>query len=173
MKQEKSPEENRNEVLLKAKSDALRLLSFSPRSIEELRKRLALKKYAPEIVAQVVELLKKQGFLNDKKFAELFAQSRVHSRPAGKKQLAFDLQKKGLSKEVVAGAMANLGDYDEKKAAKELVFGRFQRMSGISDEKKKARIFGFLKRRGFSNDVIFPVLRELFKKNDSLFPSED
>ena len=166
-------EEGRDERLLKAKSDALRLLSFSARSVEELRKRLVMKKYSTDIIDDVVDSFKRQGLLNDEKFAELFAHSRVYSRPSGKKKLAFELQKKGISKEVAAGALARLGDYDEKKAAKELVFTRFQKMTGISNEKKKTRIYGFLSRRGFSNDAIFSALKELFREGDSLYPQDE
>ena len=81
----------------------------------------------------------------------------------GKRRLEFDLSKKGLSKETVRKAMDSLGDYDEKKAAKDLVFSRFQKMTGVPDEKKKARLFAFLRRRGFSTETIFSVLSDLFR----------
>ncbi len=151
--------------LIKAKSDALRLLSFKPRSVRELEDRLKQKKYAPALVEKVIGGLKGQGLLDDEKFARLFAHSSVYTRPMGKKRLEIDLSKKGLSKETVRKALDSLGDYDEKKTAKELVFGRFQKMTGVPDEKKKARLFAFLRRRGFSTETIFSVLSDLFKGN--------
>lgn len=148
---------------IKVKSDALRLLSVRPRSVAELEERLRLKKHPEEAIQETLRLLKTQGLLDDLKFAKFFANSRTHHRPLGRGRLEFELKKKGLSKQAVAGALAGLGDVDEKKTARDLVFGRFQKMTGLSDEKKKNRLFGFLKRRGFSNDVIFPVISELFK----------
>ena len=41
-------------VLAKAKKDALRLLSFSPRSTEELRARLLRKRYEKETVEKAI-----------------------------------------------------------------------------------------------------------------------
>ena len=146
----------------KAKSDALRLLSFRPRSVAELRQRLKLKKYPESIIAPVIELLQKQHLLDDEKFAKLFANSRVNSRPAGKRQIELDLKKKGLPGDLIRRTMESLTDYDEKKTARDLVRRKKQKMSGVSDEKKKARLFGFLQRRGFSSGVIFSVLSELF-----------
>ena len=151
---------------LKAKSDALRLLSFKPRSVEELRGRLRLKKYGSEVIENVIESLKRQGILNDEKFAKLFANSRVYTRPAGRRQLEFDLKRKGLSKELVATTLGDLKDVDEKKMARDLVFTRFQKMSDVPEKKRKARLFGFLRRRGFQNDTIFAVMRELFRDTD-------
>ncbi len=153
------PEER---LLLKAKSDALRLLSFKPRSILELENRLKLKKYDPALVQKVVMSLKAQGLLDDEKFAKLFANARIYSRPSGKRQLESELKEKGLSKETVQKTLNSLEDYDEKKAARDLVWSRSQKMTGISNEKKKSRLFGFLKRRGFSNDAIFSALTEIF-----------
>lgn len=148
--------------LVKAKSDALRLLSFRPRSVEELRRRLKLKKYPEELVERVLEFLKKQRLLDDESFARLFAHSRVFSRPVGKRQLEFELKRKGLSKELVSKAMEGLSDYDERAAARELVYRRFQKMKGVPREKKKARLFAFLKRRGFETNAIFDVISGLF-----------
>ena len=153
-------------LLLKAKSDALRLLSFKPRSVEEMRERLTRKKYPEAVVHEAVEALLKQGLLDDEKFAKLFANSRVYTRPTGRKQLEFDLKKKGLSKELVENTIKGLQDYDEKKSARDLVYTRFQKMTGVSKEKKKSRIYGFLKRRGFQNDVIFETLNEIINEDE-------
>lgn len=154
---------------VKAKSDALRLLAFKPRSVAEMRDRLKRKKYPDNVVSDVIESLKKHGFLNDEQFARLYANSRMHTRPQGKRQLEFDLSRKGLPKELVARTMAGLDTPDEKETARQLVSVRFQKMTGLSDQKKKTRLFGFLKRRGFSSGTIFSVMKELFKE----IPPED
>ena len=117
MAQEKDLKADEDALLLKVKSDALRLLSFRPRSVKELRDRLKLKRYPAAAIDNALDILSKQGLLNDEKFAKLFAESRVYSRPTGKRQLEIDLKKKGLPKELVDETLANLKDYDEKKRA--------------------------------------------------------
>ena len=154
--------------LLKAKSDALRLLSFSARSSSELRKRLQMKKVEAGIIDEVIESFTKQGLLDDQKFAKLYAESRVHTRPTGRKNLEADLKRKGLSAETVSETLAGLKDFDEKTVAKDLIELRFHKMTGISVEKKKARLFSFLKRRGFGNDAIFAAMNELFQEDLSV-----
>lgn len=149
-------------ALIKAKSDALRLLSFSARSSSELRKRLQMKRFSSDLIDQVIESFTRQGLLDDKKFAKLYAESRVYNRPTGRKNLEMDLKKKGLAPELVSETLSELKDYDEKAMAKELVIRRLRSMKGISAQKKKARLFGFLKRRGFGNDSIFSAMNEAF-----------
>ena len=152
--------------LLKAKSDALRLLSFKPRSVAEMREKLARKNHSSKIIEEVLSLLQSQGLLNDEKFARLFANARVYTRPAGKRQLEFDLKKKGLSNPLIDETIQNLQEYDEKKIVRDLVYTRFQKMTGVSKEKKRSRIYGFLKRRGFDNDVIFATIDELIHDDE-------
>lgn len=156
------------DLSVKIKTDALRLLSFRPRSVEELRQRLRQKKYTAEAVQEIIETLTKQGLLNDALFAKMFANSKIYERPVGKRQLEIDLKKKGLSAPLIQETLGGLKDYDEKKTAMDLARERFLRMEGLSDEKKKTRLFGFLKRRGFSNDAIFGAIRELLKNTEGL-----
>ena len=152
-----------DDALLKARSDALKLLSFSPRSVAELTKRLQVKRYPQDIIDRVVEQFKKQGLLDDEKFARLYASSRVHSKPVGKRQLELELKRKGLPADLVKESVEGLQDYDERAAALEIAGRRLEKMAGISTEKKKARLFGFLARRGFAQGTVYSVLEELFK----------
>ncbi len=152
---------DQDEALLKAKSAALKLLSFRPRSVGELRERLLKKNIPKALVEKVLSSLQQQGLLDDMKFAKLFSQSRMDTRPTGKKLLVRELKKKGLSEQIVSETIANLKDFDEAASALELAEKRFSRVTGISAEKKKSRIYGFLKRRGFADDVVFEVIRKL------------
>ncbi len=155
----------------KAKSDALRLLAARPRSVEELRGRLKLKKHPAEEIENVLETLKKQGLLDDEKFAKLMTVSKTLSRPVGRRQLEMDMKRKGISTRIIESTMSGLTDYDEKEAVRKLVESRAARMKGLPPEKRKARLFGFLKRRGFSSDAIYSVLKGLV--SDDTFSKGD
>ncbi len=159
--------------LCKAKSDALRLLAFRPRSIAELKSRLKRKRFSQNIVDRAIDLLVKQGLLNDEKFAKLLTQSRLGTRPAGKKRLEAEMRQKGISRDIVEKAISSVSDQEEHRAAWDLVFRRFQKMKGVTRQKKKARLYGLLRRRGFSQNVIFSVLDELFAGQTDDLPAMD
>ncbi|PIU40733.1 MAG: hypothetical protein COT00_00170 [Candidatus Omnitrophica bacterium CG07_land_8_20_14_0_80_50_8] len=171
-KEEKNPGFD-EAALLKAKSDALRLLSFSARSSAELRLRLKLKKYPDALVDEVIASFKRQGLVDDVKFAKLFAESRIYSRPTGKRQLETDLKRKGLSEALIRQTVSHLTDYDEKAIVRGLVQKKLAAMKGVSKEKMKMRLYGFLKRRGFESDTIFSVMNEAFSGMPKEGPCED
>jgi regulatory protein len=151
------------EAFSKIKDDALRLLSVRPRSVAELRDRLVKKRHERALIERALENFQKQGLLDDEKFAKLLAGSKVLGRPVGKQRLEEELKKKGIEPQLAQRTISEIGDYDERQAARALVARRFERMQDVSDQKKKARLFGFLRRRGFGQDVIYDVLEELFK----------
>ncbi len=151
------------ETLVKAKKDAFRLLSFRARSTAELREKLLRKKYAPELVADVLSFCEKEGFLNDEKFARLYAMSRVQSRPSGKRLIQMELKNKGLSPALIGRALGSIEDLDEKEIALEAARKRFRQLSALPEKTSKARLYGFLGRRGFSSEAIFYSMAKLYK----------
>ena len=150
-------------LLLKAKSDALKLLSFQPRSVEELRKRLKLKKYSETLIGQVLDQLKLQGLLNDEKFAKFFSQSRLHTHPSGKKRLQFELKQKGITPEVAQRVLDAVSEDEEAESAKEIAARYLRSQKGVPRVKQRVRLYGFLRRRGYQNELVFKVMNELFK----------
>ena len=160
----KDPEPTQDAALAKAKKDALRLLSFRARSIQELRGRLTRKNHTPALVEQVIGFCLKQGLLDDEKFAKLYALSRIQSRPVGKNLIQRDLQSKGVSAQVVLQALGTLVDFDEKQTALNMATRRHQRMSGLAENVSKARLYGFLKRRGFTGEAVFYALSKLYSR---------
>lgn len=154
----RTPEEARIAVT----SDALRILSLRAHGTEELREKL-LKKHAPDVVEALLVSFQSRGLLNDEKFAKFFAESRAMAQPTGKRKLEEDLKRKGIAKETITKTIAGLEEYDERAEARKLVASRIDRMKGVSGPKKKMRLFGLLKRRGFGNDAVYAVLNEFFK----------
>lgn len=130
--------------------NAYRLLSHRSHSEHELGQKLvrygARKKidHLPEIIDQVIERLREQGYLNDKKFAEWFVSQRKEFRPRSKRRLSLELKQKGISEEIIENV---LKEYDEKLVLQKLI------------EKKKAfytkeELIKYLLNQGFTYDLI-------------------
>lgn len=147
--------------LEKTKKAALRLLAFRPRSENELKERLARKSLSAPSIDRVVADLKKDGGLDDERFAKLYALSRIQSRGLGKNRVRQELSRRGLSGAQVARAMQALDDVDEEALALELARRRLLSMKGLSKDVKRRRLYGVLLRRGFAGPTVFKVLGKL------------
>ena len=54
-------------------------------------------------------------------------------------------------------------DYNEYEVVKKLADGRMVHLGGLDKITAKRRLFGFLKRRGFSTEIIMKVISEANK----------
>ncbi len=143
----------------KALSYAHRLFNYRPRSKKELKERLLQRGYNTAIVNRVTALFKQQGLIDDKNFAKLWASSRMQAKPSSLTSIKQQLFIKGIDSQIIDDTLEQLReDFDEYEVAKNLAEKRIRLYAGVGKLKKKKRLFDYLRRRGFSFDVIYKVL---------------
>ncbi len=147
------------------KESALRYLSNRAHSIFELRTKLR-RKYpeSQEFIEETLNYLRTLDLLNDKTFAQNFAELKFRVNKIGPVKLRAELIRKGVKHEIVDEVVNKF--YIEKDFTSVALVLAKKKLSQIenlnlSEEKIKNRIFGFLKNRGFTNDLIYRVFREL------------
>lgn len=142
---------------------AVNLLTYKPRSISEMRERLLEKLWTnEEIVDEVIEKLKKYGYLDDIKFAKDFAASKVRQKPIGKKRLRMDLVKKKLDKETIDKALEETFDETPEDEIIDRAIAKRLRIKGKPiDQNDKKKFLDHLLRLGFSYDIVRDKMRDV------------
>ncbi|MFN0110803.1 MAG: regulatory protein RecX [Blastocatellia bacterium] len=153
----------------KTMNRALRLLSFKPRSVTQMRERLLEKEWAEAaIVDQVVARLIELRYLDDEQFAASYASSRLTVRPLGKTRLRQDLQRKKLSREVTEQTLDQIYDGDAEEQLIDRAIAKRLRLKGAPTTPEAAKkLFDYLMRRGFSYDLVRRKVREAGKSVDA------
>ena len=151
---------------------ALKLLSFKPRSIAELRERLLEKEWADAaIVEQVITRLIELRYLDDEQFAASYANSRLTVRPLGRTRLRRDLQRKKLPNEVTEQTLDQIYEGDAETELIDRAIAKRLRLKGApSTPEATKKLFDYLMRRGFSYDLVRRKIREAAK---GIEPSEE
>ena len=145
----------------KAKAYAFLLLKFRLRSENELKARLKQKGFSEELSQDTVNFLKDKKFINDRVFACGWVASRL-KRPFGLSKIRQELVQKGLDKEIIENSFSQVKEYyNESQIVSQLAQQRFSKLKSIEPLKAKARVYGYLMRRGFSPDLIEEVIKEL------------
>ena len=148
----------------KGKNYAYRLLHDRPRSRRELRERLARKGFDEATIDLVLADLTKAGQIDDAKFARFLVESRMHMNPVGDVILKHQLKAKGVSEEIIAGALEEkAASYDEYELALAMARERFERLKKLDRRKATKRVYDFMVRRGFNFDTIRRVIEEIVK----------
>lgn len=157
--------------LASARNSIWRLIKFRQRSEKEIRDRLALQGYDTAIIEDIVRYFKDAGYINDTGFARNWIVSRL-SKPLGFKLIRIELKKKGISEEIVEGLFAEQKQIVDERALVEGLAGKyFEKLSRTKElpEKIKAKLYGYLIRRGFSPEVISEAIQQIVNAGKPVF----
>ncbi len=145
----------------KARAYAFLLLKFRLRSEHELKARLKQKGFSEVLSQDTVNFLKDKEFIDDRVFAKGWVSSRL-KRPFGLRRIRQELVQKGLDKEVIDNSLSLAKEhYNEGQVVCQLAQQRFSRLKNIESVKAKARVYGYLIRRGFSPDLVRDAVGEV------------
>ncbi|MFZ5518147.1 MAG: RecX family transcriptional regulator [Candidatus Zhuqueibacterota bacterium] len=142
-----------------AKERALNLLSFRDRSEKELRTKLKQAGFQEANVDSAIDELKRLRFIDDRKFAMNFAQSKMMAKPLGEFLLRRELKQKGIDEEIIEQVIENIfGETDQVALALRIAGQKLRQIKNLDETKKKRRVSDLLLRRGFNWDVVSQVL---------------
>ena len=137
--------------LKKGKAYCLRLLSLRPRSEREISTRLKGKGYGDEARKRLLDLLKRDGLVDDLKFAKNWIDSRLRANPKGKRALRQELKEKGVQKDIIEKVFSEKApQLDEKRIAAGLIK---KKLSKEKPDIDKGRLFQYLLRRGIDPEA--------------------
>ena len=149
------------EELDKAVDYALRALSRRDHSVAELERKLCNRDVPEEVRAAVVARLTKAGYLDDRRFAEQWAESAVRNGRGYGRRLSLELARRGIAREIVDDVVASVSaSYDEAQTLEALVARKFSSLDlQHASDRDTRRVVAYLQRRGFSLALIFRYFR--------------
>lgn len=142
----------------KAYGYAVYLLGLKLRTEGEMREKLRLKKYAPEVVEKVLGELLSSRYIDDQRYAEVYLENLKKYKHFGFFGIKKKLMEKRLTPDIIAGILnEGLSEAEETKIAK--AFLRKQK-AGLEKQKLASRLAS----RGFRPNVIFSVLGNIYSE---------
>jgi regulatory protein len=135
---------------------AINLLSRRDHTPVELKRKLATRGFPADSINQVLEKLAGEGYLDDRRFAERWAESAIRNGRGYGVRILQELQRRGVPREIAATAVAAAAvEYPEHDSLAAIVARRFPKFDpAFSAQKEKQRVYSYLQRRGFSLQTI-------------------
>ena len=149
---------NDSESFQRATSAALRFLSYRPRSEAEIRARLR-RRFPAHVIEQVMESLADRSLTDDARFARLWADNRTALNPRSGAAIRRELVSKGVDRDV---AEAAVGDVDDQESAFLAGAKPARRLEQADFATFRRRLWGYLKRRGFSDSTVRNTIARLW-----------
>ena len=146
----------------RAKSRAINYISGKLKTKYEVRLKLKEKDFTEDIIDEVIDILEKEEYLNDRLYCEVFIEDKKQLNGYGKNKIKSLLIQKGISKSVFEDFLDEFEYEEEFDNALKMGIKKLNLLSNEEDIfKKKQKLINYLAYRGFSFDVINDVLREI------------
>ena len=145
---------------------ALNLLSARPYATRALHRKLIQKQYSAADADDAIRRLVDNGLLDDAKYAEQYARSRITTTGVSKRRLQQDLYRKGIKGDLATNAIANVLESEEIDPTAVLEGVAKKKLASMGDLGPvilRRRLFGFLARRGYDVDAIKSVVGRLVR----------
>jgi regulatory protein len=143
---------------------SLRLLSQRPYSLVEIKTKLARRSESPTLVAETLAKLQEYGMVDDEKFSEAFASSRLQNDGFGRARVLRDLRAKRISRAVAEKAVEKtFAKTEEKQLAAQFLLRKYKNKDLgelLKEQKQFASAYRRLRLAGFSSSVSVSLLKQ-------------
>ena len=139
------------------------LLARAPRTERDLRRRLMRPAWTnAALVEEVVEALRRYGYVDDEEFARRYAEGRASAGKSGARRLRLELRAKGVNdSEAIERAVREAIERSPEAETIDALIAKKLRGRTAADAGELRRLRDFLLRRGFDPDTVRERLRAL------------
>jgi regulatory protein len=152
------------QIRARAFQRAVKLLAAKPRSIEELRERLAERCSSKSVVETVIARLREYGYLDDERYALGYASSKLRQQPIGRRRLEMSLAKKKVDRTVADEALDQVFAETSEAELLDRALEKRVRLRGRPKTRAEAKsLFDHLLRQGFPFELVSEKVRAASK----------
>ncbi len=144
-------------TLERALALAYRHLGRRERTERELLEHLQAKGIADGIAAEAVAELCELGYVDDARYAQLFAQDKRGLEGWGRERIARSLRERGLSRELIEQALA--GQDGEQELEQALAVLRRRCPAPPIERRERDRALGILLRKGYESELALEAVQ--------------
>ena len=141
-------------------------LTGQARTRKELADKLAKREVPDEVATELLDRFTEVGLIDDSSYARQWVESRHRSRGLAPRALAQELRRKGVGDEEAKEALEQIGEDDQRAAARALVDKKMRSMAGLERQVATRRLAGLLARKGYGAGLAFSVVREALAEHD-------
>ena len=144
---------------------AVRALMRRAHSVHEMKKSLERRSDDKAMIMSVLQRLKRQGMMDDARYAKQFTRQRAEIRKQGKFRIARELRARGIpDRHIDAALKESAKETDERALVRQRIERKLKMFRGEVDERKIVSLYRSLLRAGFASDVVRGELRSVTRE---------
>jgi regulatory protein len=145
--------------------DALRYISYRPRSAAEVERYLRGRGADDYTLAATLGRLQRAGLVDDDAFARYWVENRDAFNPRGARAIRAELRAKGVDQARIDEALNESGGEDDDRAY-QAGLKRLGLLKRLDEETFRRRMYAYLQRRGFDYESARSATERLWSQRD-------
>ena len=145
-------------LFARAKKKALAILDRTMSSKEQIRTKLRRNDFGDDVINKVIELLEEYNLINDYEYARAYIVSYQNKKSV--RELKFELQKRGIDRDIMEELLSNLDSSEIEIANIEKIVRKYRDADGKIPVEKRQKVMASLYRKGYDKNNILKVLEK-------------
>ena len=155
--------ENAHQWLHEALDKAQRYCAYSDRCSNDLREKFMKWEFPKDGFDAVLKIMKEEGFIDDARYAKVFARSKNRQNVWGKNKIRSALKFKRIPEDAIIEALAEINGDDYYERLKKQMTAKVRTEKEKDPYKRKAKLIRFGMSKGYENDLIMEAINEVDK----------
>jgi len=143
--------------------------AFQERNHAEVKTKLSTMGIGWTAINEILSKLIEEGFLNEERFANAFVGGKFRMKGWGKKKIEVELRKRGIAAYSIQKALRDeIDPLEYEKTLMKLMQKKWTGIKGpgITAYVKQAKVRQYFLSRGYENNLISKVLKEIIEKEN-------
>jgi regulatory protein len=140
---------------------AATLCSSQEQCSSHIRRKMSSWNVSDEDAEQIIDLLKKEQFLDDQRYATSFVHDKFRFNGWGKVKLTMMLRQKAIPTEMIDEALNQIDMEAYHETCSRLISEKSANLKETNSFKRKGKLFRYAAQRGFESDLIHQILSYL------------
>lgn len=109
----------------------------------------------------LVSELRKEGYLDDERFAKLYSGGKFRQKKWGKLKIKRELRLKGISEETIQKGLEEIEGQTYLETLEQLALSKFKDLKETNLYIRKNKVAAFLVSKGYESELVWGVLNKL------------
>jgi len=135
--------------------------AYRERCLQEVIAKLKELGADQRIMVRIIDNLVKENFINEKRYAEVFARGKFRINKWGKQKITAELRKRKIPEKFVITGLAEVDYEDYIITLKTLVQKKAETLNQTNKTKFKKQLVSYATAKGYETDLVWNVVKNM------------
>jgi regulatory protein len=135
--------------------------SYQERCIRETEEKLKDWAVQKKLIPSIINQLQKEGYINEERFAKVYAGSKFRVNKWGRQKIEFELKLKGIPEGMIQKGIEEIDEEDYQRVLRDLIRKKQKEIIPEKDLNIREKIITFVQGKGYEMELILAALKEL------------